>query len=97
MQVTLVDASSLLVDFASSELLLDRRLASTPSDQRSIVDLLMDQIEFANVIVLNKMDLVAPADMGKLICLLNKLNPGAEVLPSTFCRVPLHQVLNTKR
>ncbi len=96
-QVTVVDASNLSADFASADLVMDRQLASTSSDQRSITHLLIDQIEFADVLILNKTDLVTKQDVGKLEALLSKLNPAAHVITSRQCEVPLDQVLNTKR
>ena len=97
MQVTVVDASSLLENFASSDQLLERKLASTPADERTISHLLVDQIEFADVLLLNKADLVSKQDVGKLQTLLGKLNPGAHVVTTTHCQVPLDKLLNTKR
>lgn len=97
MQVTVVDASNFMADCESCHLLLDRELASTASDQRTIAHLLIDQIEFANVLVLNKIDLVGTEDVKKLKAILSRLNPGAYLVTSTHCNVPLHVVLNTKR
>jgi G3E family GTPase len=95
--VTVVDASNFMADCESCHLLLDRQLASTPSDHRTIAHLLIDQIEFANVLVLNKIDLVGTEDVEKLKAILSKLNPGAYLITSTQCNVPLDVVLNTKR
>lgn len=95
--VTVVDASSLLENFASSDQLLERKLASTPADERTISHLLVDQIEFADVLLLNKADLVSKQDVGKLQTLLGKLNPGAHVVTTMHCQVPLDKLLNTKR
>ncbi|DBB14684.1 TPA: hypothetical protein ACH3X3_004307 [Trebouxia sp. C0006] len=95
--VTVVDASNFMADCESCHLLLDRHLASTASDQRTIPHLLIDQIEFANVLVLNKIDLVGTEDVKKLKAILTILNPGAHLVTSTHCNVPLDVVLNTKR
>lgn len=97
LQVTVVDASNILANFESSDLLLDRHLASTEADSRSIVNLMMDQIEFADVLVLNKVDMVAQAEVRKIILLLRRLNPAADILQAVHCRLPIGQILNTKR
>ena len=79
------------------DLLVDRHLESTDTDQRSVVNLLIDQIEFADVLVLNKVDLVPPEEACKVAALLHRLNPTATVLPVVRCEVPIHIILNTKR
>ncbi len=86
-----------MADCESCHLLLDRELASTASDQRTIAHLLIDQIEFANVLVLNKIDLVGTEDVKKLKAILSRLNPDAYLVTSTHGNVPLDVVLNTKR
>ncbi|MEL3972501.1 GTP-binding protein [Rossellomorea oryzaecorticis] len=93
--VTVVDANRFWHDFASGETLLDRLQATDEHDQREVVDLLIDQIEFANVILLNKIDLVETKDVHELKAVLQKLNPGARVVESSHSRVELDQVLNT--
>ncbi|MGR3765661.1 GTP-binding protein [Rossellomorea sp. NS-SX7] len=93
--VTVVDANRFWHDFASGETLLDRKQATDEQDQREVVDLLIDQIEFANVILLNKIDLVETEDVQELKAVLQKLNPGAEVVESSHSNVELDQVLNT--
>ena len=97
LQVTVVDASNVLASFESCDLLLDRQLASTDTDHRSIVNLLVDQIEFADVLVLNKVDLVPQPELGKIATLLHRLNPSANILPAVRCEVSIHSILNTKR
>lgn len=95
--MTVVDASNVLASFESCDLLLDRQLASTGTDRRSIVNLLIDQIEFADVLVLNKTDLVPQTELNKIVMLLHRLNPAANVLPVVRCEIPIHSILNTKR
>jgi G3E family GTPase len=73
----------------------DRRLAVSDEDERSIGDLLIDQVEFANVIVLNKADLVSKEDMERLEAIVRHLNADAVIVPSTRGRVPLEAILNT--
>ena len=95
--VTVVDARHFLNDYASTDELRDRRIGLDESDDRNVVDLLVDQVEFADVIVLNKLDLVSSDEQEHLEQLVKLLNPTAEIIPATFGRVPLNRVLNTGR
>jgi len=95
--VTVVDAFNFGRDFGSMDRLPDRRLnEADPEDQRTIVNLLTEQIEYANVIVLNKADLVPAATLGELKAVLRKLNPGARLVEARFGQVPLTDILNTR-
>ncbi|MHA7137908.1 GTP-binding protein [Rossellomorea arthrocnemi] len=94
--VTVVDANRFWHDFASGETLLDRTEATDEGDTREVVDLLIDQIEFANVIVLNKIDLVEEVDVIELKAVLHKLNPEARIIEASHSNIPLDQVLDTK-
>ncbi|WP_374719872.1 GTP-binding protein [Parageobacillus toebii] len=93
--VTVVDSNRFWSDFSSGESLLDRKQAVDETDTREVVDLLIDQIEFANVILLNKVDLISPEDAKKLEGVLKKLNPEAKIIQTTFGQVPLDEILNT--
>lgn len=93
--VTVVDAFNFPRDFGSHETLQDRQLTNMEDDYRSVVNLLTDQIEFANVIVLNKMDLVSQADADFLTALVKKLNPSANILPASFGQVPVSALIDT--
>ena len=93
--VTVVDALNFLREYAAADYLRDRGLAVGAEDDRTIVDLLVDQVEFANVIVVNKADLVSPGDLARLEQILRRLNPEAALLPARFGDVPLACVLNT--
>ncbi|QPA30451.1 GTP-binding protein [Thermaerobacillus caldiproteolyticus] len=93
--VTVVDANRFWADFASGESLLDRKQAVDETDTREVADLLIDQIEFANVILLNKVDLIRPEEAKELECVLKKLNPEAKIIQTTFGQVPLDEILNT--
>ncbi|MCH2200087.1 MAG: GTP-binding protein [Flavobacteriales bacterium] len=93
--VTVVDAFNFFKDFGSSETLMDRDMTDIEEDYRTIVNLLTDQIEFANVIILNKTDLVTEEDLGVLHAAINKLNPGAKIIRSTFGQVEPSAILNT--
>jgi len=93
--VTVVDAFNFFKDFESPERLLDRDLTDMEGDERTIVDLLTDQIEFANVIVLNKADLVSKETLGVLHATIKKLNPKAKIIESSFSKVGTKEILNT--
>ncbi|KJE28423.1 elongation factor Tu GTP binding domain protein [Geobacillus kaustophilus] len=93
--VTVVDANRFWTDFSSGETLLDRQQAVDETDSREIADLLIEQIEFANVIIVNKIDLVSAEEAQKLQKVLQKLNPEAVIIPATFGQVPLDSILNT--
>lgn len=93
--VTVVDALNFFKDFGSQELLQDRELTDMEDDFRTIVNLLTDQIEFANVIVLNKTDLVDEATVGLLEAAIKKLNPTAKIIRSSFSKVEPKEILNT--
>ncbi|MED3646356.1 GTP-binding protein [Halalkalibacterium halodurans] len=93
--VTVVDANRFWEDYESGESLLDRKQTDDEADTREVVDLLIDQIEFANVILLNKVDLVEEDDVRELTAVLHKLNPEAEILPVSHGRVDLNRILHT--
>jgi G3E family GTPase len=93
--VTVVDCYNFFRDFGSDDLLLDRSLTDIEGDYRTIVNLLTDQVEFANVIVLNKTDLVDEATVNLLKAAIGKLNPGAKLIASDFGRVPPSAIIHT--
>lgn len=93
--VTVVDAANFFKDFGSVEDLADRRLGVSEDDHRNIVDLLVDQIEFANVVVINKIDLVSETDAEQLKQIVHRLNPKAKVLFARESRVPIDDVMGT--
>ncbi|AKA36262.1 GTP-binding protein [Flagellimonas lutaonensis] len=93
--VTVVDAYNFLRDFSSPQYLTDRDLTNIEGDDRTIVNLLTDQVEFANVILLNKVDLVTEAELRNLYDIIHKLNPKARILPTQNSKVPLNEVIDT--
>lgn len=93
--VTVVDASRFWQDFASGESLLDRKQGTDEMDTREVVDLLIDQIEFANVLLLNKADLVDAKTLQELKGVLYKLNPGARIIESVHSQIGLDEILDT--
>lgn len=94
--VTVVDCFNFFKDFGTNELLKDRNLTDMQGDERTIVNLLTDQIEFANVIILNKTDLVETRTVNLLKAAIQKLNPRAKIIPSIFGKVSPKAILNTK-
>ncbi len=93
--VTVVDAANFGKDFGSMETVWTKKLNEDPSDQRTIVNLLTDQIEFADVIILNKTDLVTPYQLNELKAILKSLNPVAKIIDSSFSKVPYGEIMNT--
>jgi G3E family GTPase len=93
--VTVVDAFNFFNDFGSPEQLKDRELTDIEGDHRTIVNLLTDQIEFADVIVLNKTDLVTKEHLGLLKAAIQKLNPSARIIESIFSKIDPKEILNT--
>ncbi|MGG0239121.1 GTP-binding protein [Bacillus rhizoplanae] len=93
--VTVVDANRFWDDYASGENLLDRQEAIDETDTREVIDLLIDQIEFANVIILNKTDMLEQNDITELHKLLQRLNPEARIIEAVYSQVPLYTILNT--
>ena len=95
--VTVVDAFNFMKDFSSSQFLKDRDLTDIEGDERTIVNLITDQIEFANVILLNKTDLVSQSDLRNLNDIINKLNPKAQIIKTEHSRVDINEVVGTGR
>lgn len=93
--VTVVDAFNFFKDFGSPQMLVDRKLTDIEGDDRTIVNLLTDQVEFANVIVLNKTDLISKQHLGLLKATIHKLNATARIIESSFSKIPPKEILNT--
>ncbi|MEZ4337848.1 MAG: GTP-binding protein [Sandaracinaceae bacterium] len=95
--ITVVDCSTWLSLYRAGERLRDRGQEATPEDQRTVTDLLLDQVEFADLILLNKTDLVDKAELERVEAVIHHLNPGAEIVRTEQGRVPLSLVLDTHR
>jgi G3E family GTPase len=93
--VTVIDAANFLSQFRDAETLAEHGLAVGEEDGRTISDLLIDQVEFANVIVINKIDLVTAEESDELQAILRKLNPSARTISAERGNVPLTEVLAT--
>jgi G3E family GTPase len=94
--ITVVDALNFPLDFEKSDTLRDRRIALDPADDRSVSDVLAEQVEFANIIVINKIDLVAEIDLRRLEAILHQLNPKARLIRATHGMVPMELLLDTQ-
>lgn len=95
--VTVVDANRFINDINSEDLLVDRDQGADQTDERSIADLLIDQVEFCDVLVLNKIDLVTEAELTKLENILRKLQPDAHLIKTINAEVDINEVLDTGR
>jgi G3E family GTPase len=95
--VTVVDANRFWHDYASGETLLDRQQAVGSDDTRDVVDLLISQIEFCDVLVLNKCDKVEPDELNELEQVLRKLQPRAKLIRSEYGKIDPSEILNTGR
>lgn len=93
--VTVVDAYRFWLDFSSGETLLERSQAVGEDDTREVVDLLIDQIEFCDVLLLNKCDMLSEDELGELEGLLRKLQPRAALIRTVQGRVAPERILNT--
>ena len=95
--VTVVDAESFSPDYASTDSLSERGLASEDHDDRTVVEALIAQIEFCDVIVINKTDLVDTGALAKLRRILHALNPRAELIDAHHGVVPASELVSTDR
>ena len=93
--VTVVDAYNFLRDYSSRDSLQARGESLGDEDERTVVDLLINQIEFCDVIVINKVDLVGQEERERLMAILRSLNPRARIELAEFGKVPLDRVLKT--
>lgn len=94
--VTVVDANRFWHDLASGDLLLERSQAAGEGDDRTVADLLIDQIEFCDVLILNKCDLLEEEELRQLEVLLRKLQPEAKFYRSIQGKIDSSAILNTR-
>jgi len=96
--VTVVDAVNFLKDYDEAKSLKDtgESLESLgEEDERSVADLLVDQIEFADVLLISKTDLIEKPQLDKLIAIIKTLNTSAKIIPISNGRVDVEKILNT--
>ncbi|MEO0059326.1 MAG: hypothetical protein RLZZ312_973 [Bacteroidota bacterium] len=94
--VTVVDGYNFFKDFGSANTLEDIKATNIENDKRTIVNLLVDQVEFANVIIVNKIDLILQDERDLLIASLHKLNPVAKIITAVKGKADPSEILNTK-
>ncbi len=93
--VTVVDAANLLKDYSSTDFLADRGQSLGDDDHRPLVNLLVEQIEFADVIVLNKLDIAKPHEVEAARTIIRSLNAGAKIVETTEGAALLDAILDT--
>lgn len=93
--ITVVDGSSFMEELHVMDTLKDRGWETGEEDSRTIADLFCDQIEFANVIVMNKTDLMNDADKKRLLATLQRFNPNAHLIEATYGQVEPSSLLGT--
>ena len=93
--VTVVDAANLIQNYSSTDFLQDRGESLGADDERTLVDLLVEQIEFANVIILNKIDLIAPEQLATVRAIIRGLNAKAKIIETKQSQVELDEVMDT--
>ena len=95
--VTVVDGVNFLLDYQAADSLDSRGETLGEEDERSITDLLIEQIEFADVILISKIDLISSRERQELMAILERLNARAEIIAMVMGEVPLKKILNTGR
>jgi G3E family GTPase len=94
---TVVDAAALLKDYASDDFLADRGETAGEGDTRLLVDLLVEQIEFADVVIINKASDARPADLDAARKIVTALNPDARIIETDFARIDPAEILGSGR
>lgn len=94
--VTVVDAANLIRNYSSTDFLKDKGESLGEDDERTLVDLLVDQIEFANVILLNKVDLISEDELKVVKSIIKGLNAKAKIIETTRSEVALNEVMDTQ-
>ncbi|WP_408599337.1 zinc metallochaperone GTPase ZigA [Pseudomonas sp. PLMAX] len=95
--VTVVDGMNFLLDFQAAESLASRGETLGEGDERAITDLLIEQVEFADVILISKIDLISRREREELMAILERLNAQAQIIPMVMGEVPLEKILDTGR
>ena len=94
--VTVVDAGNLIKNYSSTDFLKEKGEVAGEGDERTLVDLLVEQIEFANVILLNKVDLVSKKELEIVRAVIRGLNAKAKIIETSNSKVALAEVIDTK-
>ena len=93
--VTVVDAANLIKNYSSTDFLKDKGEVAGEGDERTLVDLLVEQIEFANVILLNKVDLVSEKELKIVRAVIRGLNAKAKIIETKHSKVAMSEVMDT--
>ena len=93
--VTVVDVANLIKNYSSTDFLKDQDENLGEEDERTLVDLLVEQIEFANVILLNKIDLISKDELKTVKAIINGLNAKAKIIETTLSYVDMKEVMDT--
>ncbi|MGH1376975.1 MAG: GTP-binding protein [Alphaproteobacteria bacterium] len=93
--VTVVDASNLIHNYSSTEFLRDQKESLGDEDERTLVDLLVEQIEFANVVILNKADLVSSDELDTARAIIRSLNARTDIVETTLGQIEIDRVMDT--
>lgn len=93
--VTVVDAANFIKHYSSTDFLKDQGESLGEEDERTLVDLLVEQVEFANVIVLNKVDLVSKEELATVNSIIRGLNTKAKIIETTLSQVDIDQIMDT--
>merc|ERR1712151_752018 len=94
--VTVVDASNFFRHFNTGETVCDRYKDADKRDERTITELMVDQLEFADIVLINKIDLVKdPKEIRRIKEVIKKLNPNAEIIGTIRSSVPMNKIINT--
>lgn len=93
--VTVVDTANLLKDYSSQDFLKDRGEVAGEADERSLVGLLVEQIEFADVVILNKTDIASAQDIALAKSIIRALNADARIIETDHGKVELSDILDT--
>jgi G3E family GTPase len=95
--VTVIDALNFMSEYLKSDPLNQRNLGNNEEDDRTIANLLVEQIEFANTIIINKIDLVTEEGIAELKAIIKSINPVAEIVLSQKGQIDLDKIINTKK
>ena len=93
--MTVVDAANLIRNYSSTDFLKDRGESLGETDERTLVDLLVEQIEFANVIILNKIDLISKEELKVVTAIIHGLNAKAKIIETSLSQVDMKDVIDT--
>ena len=93
--VTVVDVANLIKNYSSVDFLKDKEENVEEGDERTLVDLLVEQIEFANVILLNKIDLISTEELRTVKAIIHGLNAKAKIIETTHSKIDISKVMDT--